>query len=363
MENRCLLCDGACDRDGARDDEVSYSCPNCGSYVVSGSLDASHDLREALSDPIKRAIVRYRIAGEQRAGDVPRIDFCWLTEVLEKDKLPSLAEQGETAILLIGDETESDPGRYYAAEDSVYEAQIGAVSKDTLLLVLGQLEKNGLIETQHTFKECRCRLTFEGDRMYKDLQQGLASEHVEGRKSGKLEDLKSSGGGVSESLPGKNSARTGSQELDGILRDEVFFCYSRMDEVWLDKLTKMLAPLLRKGMIDVWYDKKIKPGEKWREEIEKALRRAKIGVLLVTSNFFNSDFIQDRELPYLLEASKRVGVRILWVAVDHSMYEATELADIEALNDPSKPLREFKDARRSKAIKQVCVKIVDEYKR
>jgi hypothetical protein len=63
----------------------------------------------------------------------------------------------------------------------------------------------------------------------------------------------------------------------------------------------MLAPLVRNEIVDVWYDTKIKPSDKWREEIRKAMETASVAVMLVSDNFLASDFINKQELPYFLQ--------------------------------------------------------------
>jgi hypothetical protein len=62
-----------------------------------------------------------------------------------------------------------------------------------------------------------------------------------------------------------------------------------------------------------------------------------VAILLVTHHFVASDFIMNYELPKLLEA-RQEGLTIVWIAVGASLYEETPLNDLQAVNDPSRPL-------------------------
>lgn len=122
------------------------------------------------------------------------------------------------------------------------------------------------------------------------------------------------------------------------LRNLVFISYSHKDKEWLDRLRTTLKPLERRKALSVWDDTTIKPGERWPEELERALSQAKVAVMLVSTDFLASDFIQDNELPTLIKAAETEGVAILWIAVSASMYEVTELTRYQCVNDPAKPL-------------------------
>jgi len=143
------------------------------------------------------------------------------------------------------------------------------------------------------------------------------------------------------------------------LRDSVFISYSHNDERWLLELDDMLAPAVRNRVVKVWHDRKIKPAQAWRQEIAQQLARARVGVLLVTKDFLCSDFIQEEELPYLLEAATKEGVPLLWIAVDHCMYEHTPLKDIRAVNDPARPWGSMRGANKQREIKAACQKILE----
>lgn len=142
--------------------------------------------------------------------------------------------------------------------------------------------------------------------------------------------------------------------LSGLLRSQVFVCYSRKDEKWLERLRTMLAPLMRNKRIDLWDDTRIAAGRKWREEIEEALERAKVAVLLVSDHFLASEFINKNELPPILQAAQERGLTVLWVYISYCLYEETPIKSYQAAHRLLKPLQRFGAAKQKEVLKQVC---------
>ena len=126
-----------------------------------------------------------------------------------------------------------------------------------------------------------------------------------------------------------------------ISRNQVFISYARPDEKWKNLLLQHLAPLMRDDKITVWHDGLIKPGDKWEEEIERALARARVAVLLATPAFLASPFIARREMPPLLGAASNDGLIICWISVKACLYDETPLKDYQAMNNPARPLATF----------------------
>jgi hypothetical protein len=146
-------------------------------------------------------------------------------------------------------------------------------------------------------------------------------------------------------------------------RDQIFVSYSHNDKSWLIQLQTMLKPAIQKENHILWDDTKIDSGKKWKEEIQNALKKAKIAVLLVSPHFLASDFIANNELPPLLDAAETEGISILWIAISSSFYTVTPISEYQALNNPAMPLDMLKPAQRNKQWVSICEKILEHYKR
>jgi internalin A len=110
------------------------------------------------------------------------------------------------------------------------------------------------------------------------------------------------------------------------------------------------------GKLTKWSDKQIAPGSNWFSEIQEALARTKVAVLLVTPNFLASDFIHEHELGPLLKQASEGGIRILWIPVRAAAFEETALKNYQALSSPGKPLAQMK-AERDAAWVRICREI------
>jgi|ERR1700722_3303334 len=142
-------------------------------------------------------------------------------------------------------------------------------------------------------------------------------------------------------------------------RKTVFLSYAHEDRKWADELLTFLAPWIREKRVDLWDDSRIKLGDNWQAEIQKAIEEAAVAVLLVTKDFLASDFITKQELPGLLGRAQQKQIRLAWIAVGHSGVEATELWRFQAVNDPGRPLDTLDRAQRDKALVDIAKSIAD----
>jgi hypothetical protein len=76
-------------------------------------------------------------------------------------------------------------------------------------------------------------------------------------------------------------------------RRHVFISYSHADRDWVERLKRMMAPLLRGcgQELRMSDDSQIEAGRNWREAIEVALAQARVAVLLVSDHVLASEIV------------------------------------------------------------------------
>lgn len=119
---------------------------------------------------------------------------------------------------------------------------------------------------------------------------------------------------------------------------KIFISYCHQDLHWLKIIETHLKPLLNQQLIKIWHDKHIKPGDIWQDQINIALQNSDLAILLVSPDFLASDFIMNKELPYLIKAHQKRQLTLFWLPVRASLFTQTSLKNIQAAYDPSRPL-------------------------
>jgi TIR domain len=76
----------------------------------------------------------------------------------------------------------------------------------------------------------------------------------------------------------------------------VFISYAHTDEKLKDQLLTHLSALRREGLIGIWHDRMLKPGEHLDQAIEVKLAASDLIILLVSPAFIASDYCSEREM-------------------------------------------------------------------
>jgi peptidoglycan hydrolase-like protein with peptidoglycan-binding domain/lambda repressor-like predicted transcriptional regulator len=122
---------------------------------------------------------------------------------------------------------------------------------------------------------------------------------------------------------------------------KLFISYSHRDERYREQLVTHLAGLRRQGVIADWHDRKIVPGQEWRDAIDQNLDAADCVLLLVSSDFLASDYCYSIEMQRTLEKYREGRVLVIPVIVRPADWQHTPLADLQALPKDAKPVVEW----------------------
>lgn len=131
------------------------------------------------------------------------------------------------------------------------------------------------------------------------LRQELVSHYVQSRKIGSKN--------LSENSFGKKE-NVDKMELQ---TPRIFISYSHKDESFKNEFVTMSAGLQRQGIVDLWHDRRIAPGEEWFNIIQKAMEECNLAVLLISPDFIASHFIQTEELTHLFQRRIKEGLRVV----------------------------------------------------
>jgi formylglycine-generating enzyme required for sulfatase activity len=120
---------------------------------------------------------------------------------------------------------------------------------------------------------------------------------------------------------------------------KLFICNAREDRDPLEMLRKKLAPLVHSGRIQVWYDREITGGKEWYHEISFNLKTADIVLLLISDDFFESDYIKSVELREALDGhARQENVVVPVILYDCPWATHPELSRLQALPEEAKPI-------------------------
>lgn len=150
-----------------------------------------------------------------------------------------------------------------------------------------------------------------------------------------------------------------SKKLETRKQNKIFISYSHQDPQWLKKVLTNLKVLQfdLNEPFEIWEDTRIKSGEKWKEEIKNALDDCSIAILIISTDFLASEFIQNNELPVLLENAQKKGTKIIPLIVGHCRFTKNKnLSQFQAVNDPTKPLNSLTNTE----VEKILVNLTDD---
>ncbi len=111
----------------------------------------------------------------------------------------------------------------------------------------------------------------------------------------------------------------------------VFYSYAHEDKKLRDELAKHLSLLKREGIIKEWHDRRIMPGDEWKNQIDHYLETAELILLLVSPDFMASDYCYDIEMQRALERHEEGAARVVPIILRPVDWAKARFAALQAL--------------------------------
>lgn len=122
---------------------------------------------------------------------------------------------------------------------------------------------------------------------------------------------------------------------------KIFISYSKHDIHYKDTLLKQLSGL--RDRIVTWNDRDILPGEEWDKSIKEELCKADIVLYLVSSDSMATDYIQQVELPLILQRCDVGECKLVPIIVRACDWEDQGFAKYNALPMKGKSIKSWAD--------------------
>ena len=119
---------------------------------------------------------------------------------------------------------------------------------------------------------------------------------------------------------------------------EIFISYSRKDLPFLEDLRRSLKVFENEHGVRIWHDGNLAPGDDWEAELYERFAAAHIILLLVTPNFFNSDYCMKRELPEALKRHENKTARVVPVICQAVNWKYSKLVKLNVLPKNGRPV-------------------------
>lgn len=141
----------------------------------------------------------------------------------------------------------------------------------------------------------------------------------------------------------------------------LFISYSHEDAKYKENIIKFLSPLTRSATIHHWDDDKIRLGKEWDNEIKEAFESSRIILLLISADFFDSEYIMEKELKWALEKhhDKDQNVSVIPIYIRECLLDEN-ITKLQGIPGTDNPISSFED--KDKAYTLVAKKIASHVK-
>jgi hypothetical protein len=132
-----------------------------------------------------------------------------------------------------------------------------------------------------------------------------------------------------------------SQIHDSNIPISIFYSYSHRDKAYRDKLKTHLSVMKRQGLISMWHDEDIMPGQEWTDEINKHLKIADVILLLVSPDFMDSDYCYSIEMEFAIQRHEAGEACVIPIILRPCEWSHSPLSRFQALPYRAKPVSKW----------------------
>jgi tetratricopeptide (TPR) repeat protein len=138
---------------------------------------------------------------------------------------------------------------------------------------------------------------------------------------------------------------------------KVYYCYAKEDEELRNRLTAHLSPLRRARKLTIWFDHLVQPSSNYQMEVEEQLKKADLILLLITPDFFASDYC-DKLLSLALNQYEAGRVDIVPILLRPVLWKETSVKDLPLIL-PTSELEVTLWLNQDEALKNIAAAIRD----
>ncbi len=147
--------------------------------------------------------------------------------------------------------------------------------------------------------------------------------------------------------------------------DRVFISYSHRGSGpgWKARMVRHLGVFERHHLLDVWQDGKIRVSSYWDDDITQAMSSARLAVVLLTPEALESQYILDKEFPFLRECQQRDRLSVFPVICEPCDWKVHDWLRATQAPNESNPLSPLTEAAQDRIFRQLATDIATELSR
>jgi len=112
-----------------------------------------------------------------------------------------------------------------------------------------------------------------------------------------------------------------------------FISYTHADSTLKEQLVRHLAPLQREGLIDLWHDGMLRPGEHLDPTVQAALAASDVVILLVSADFIASEYCYEQEMLRAFARQRDGKARVIPIILRPCQWKGVPIGNGETMSE------------------------------